>query len=131
MREILFRGKFGEEWKYGYLIVEPKGLVIKEPYELNQSNIWHIDSETIGQYTGLVDKNGTKIFDGDIAELKRFGDTCVGKIIFNHKTAGFEFWWNVIVGAYGEKATHQANMSVSHEINVIGNIYDNPELLTS
>ena len=31
MREILFRGKFGNEWKYGFLSIEPKGLVIKEP----------------------------------------------------------------------------------------------------
>lgn len=33
MREILFRGKFGNEWKYGFLSIEPKGLVIKEPYK--------------------------------------------------------------------------------------------------
>ena len=66
MREILFRAKFENEWKYGYLSVEPKGLVIKEPYELNQSHIWHIDPETVGKYTGLTDKNGTKIFEGDI-----------------------------------------------------------------
>ena len=72
-REILFRAKFGNDWKYGYLSVEPKGLVIKEPYELNQSNIWHINPETVGQYTGLTDKNGTKIFEGDIVKDEQSG----------------------------------------------------------
>ena len=72
-REILFRGKFGNDWKYGYLSIEPKGLVIKEPYELNQSHIWHIDPETVGQYTGLLDKNGKKIFGGDIVKDEQSG----------------------------------------------------------
>ena len=63
MREILFRGKFGNEWKYGFLSIEPKGLVIKEPYKNESSNVWHIDADTVGQYTDLTDKNGTKIFE--------------------------------------------------------------------
>ena len=128
MREICFRGKSEDngEWLFGDLFHRNEEVLIKNYFEgFNISVI----RETVGQYTGLTDKNGRRIFEGDIAELKRFGDTCVGKILFNQRTAGFEFWWNVTVGAYGEKATHAVNLSVCHDINVIGNIHDNPELL--
>nr|DAX09525.1 MAG TPA: hypothetical protein [Caudoviricetes sp.] len=43
MREILFRGKFGNEWKYGFLSIEPQGLVIKEPYKNDSSNVWDLE----------------------------------------------------------------------------------------
>lgn len=133
MREILFRGKRADngEWVYGNLFIPdypdyPTEICIG-------TNIvritYDVIPKTVGQFTGLIDKNRKKIFDGDIAKFKRFGDTCIGKIIFNQKTGGFEFWWNVTVGAYGEKATYRANLSVCDDIEVIGNIHDNFELL--
>lgn len=115
-REILFRGKFGNEWKYGYLSVEPKGLVIKELYEKNQSNIWHIDPETVGQYTGLTDKNGKKIFWGDIIKIRnKTRYVFFGVCRYRHTN-------------YGEYAV---DLSVKDGSNceVIGNIHDNPELM--
>ena len=121
MREILFRGKFGNEWKYGFLSIEPKGLVIKEPYKNESSNVWHIDADTVGQYTGLTDKNGTKIFEGDIV---KYGDT-VHNVVFEQKngTAYFGLVYSTLetlsFGYYQDLK----------QIEVIGNIYDNPELL--
>lgn len=121
MREILFRGKFGNEWKYGFLSIEPKGLVIKEPYKNESSNVWHIDADTIGQYTGLTDKNGTKIFEGDIV---KYGDT-VHNVVFEQRngTAYFGLVYSTLetlsFGYYQDLK----------QIEVIGNIYDNPELL--
>lgn len=121
MREILFRGKFGNEWKYGFLSIEPKGLVIKEPYKNESSNVWHIDADTVGQYTGLTDKNGTKIFDGDIV---KYGDT-VHNVVFEQRngTAYFGLVYSTLetlsFGYYQDLK----------QIEVIGNIYDNPELV--
>ena len=85
--------------------------------------------ETIGQYTGLTDKNGKKIFEGDICRFKRFNDIHVGEIVFNVTTASFVMRYQSIVGAYGEKATQKMLLSVCDDIEVIGNIHDNPELM--
>lgn len=121
MREILFRGKFGNEWKYGFLSIEPKGLVIKEPYKNESSNVWYIDADTVGQYTGLTDKNGTKIFEGDIV---KYGDT-VHNVVFEQRngTAYFGLVYSTLetlsFGYYQDLK----------QIEVIGNIYDNPELV--
>lgn len=145
MREILFRGKAinrkngghyrtdykNGDWVYGLIERYYDDAFPNVPVTMrNTDGVSGIDIDytTIGQYTGLKDKNGKRIFEGDIAKFRRFENNYIGKIVFNYKTAGFEFWWNVIVGAYGEKATHTANLSVCDEIEVIGNIHDNPEL---
>lgn len=120
MREILFRGKFGNEWKYGFLSIEPKGLVIKEPYKNESSNVWHIDADTVGQYTGLTDKNGTKIFEGDIIDfLYRSGYDDYGIVQYDADETEFGFVYNSIYEGLGRHYQ-------SKDIEVIGNIFDNP-----
>lgn len=123
MREILFRGKFGNEWKYGYLTIEPRGLAIKEPYVNAASNIWHIDTKTVGQYTGLNDKNGNKIFEGDIVDfLDRSDGDGYGVVRYDENETEFEFEYDNIYRSLGRYYNPK-------EIEVVGNIYDNPELL--
>lgn len=94
---------------------------------------WHaveIIPETLGGCTGKNDKNGRMVFEGDIVRVKKFNDDpIIGKIVFNENTAGFEVWWNIVVGAYSEKATRKENFAVCGQMEVIGNIYDTPELL--
>ena len=122
MREILFRGKFGNEWKYGFLSIEPQGLVIKD----YNTNVWHIDSNTLGQYTGFKDKDGNKIFEGDILA---FDDMDGSKGIY-------EVFWDGNNGKFAIAASGNRNYGDDFELferneyfkwfTVIGNIYDSP-----
>ena len=131
MREILFRGKRTDNgtWAYGYLFCIWERTYLCWGTTNDVPNMKEVIPETVGQFTGLTDKNGKRIFEGDICRFKRFNDICIGKIVFNVKTASFVMWYQSIVGAYGEKATHKMLLSECDNIEIIGNIHDDPELL--
>lgn len=117
MREILFRGKnIAGKWVYGVPLICNEVAFISRIFEDNIRVI----PETVGQFTGLTDKNGKKIFEGDILKgcwkmiFEVYYDDCL--LQFRAKTVdGF----NKDIDYYG----------YPHQIEVIGNIYDNPELL--
>lgn len=123
MREILFRGKRKDncEWVKGSFWDEiPGDLGGIAPY--GSCCFHHVDLETVGQYTGLTDKNGKKAFEGDI-----FATKCnKGVIVFDdyYGTFGFQIWWR---GFPDDYATFREFGKPEFEI--IGNIHDNPELL--
>lgn len=135
IREVIFRGKRADngEWIEGDLLqIKYYNKPIIECKIMPQtpvSSAYPVLSETVGQYTGLTDKNGVKIFEGDICKFKRFNDVHIGKVVFNVTTASFIMWYQPIVGAYGEKATQKMLLSVCDNIEVVGNIHDNPEFL--
>ena len=135
IREVIFRGKRADsgEWVEGDLLqikyYNKPIIECKIMPQIPVSCVYGVLAETIGQYTGLTDRNGKRIFEGDICKFKRFNDVHVGKVVFNVTTASFIMWYQPIVGAYGEKATQKMLLSVCDYIEIIGNIHDNPELL--
>lgn len=137
MREVMFRGRMSdsEKWVFGYYCSFNGGADIFVPFteeekKANEGHIfsavgglWYsVRSETVGQFTGLTDKNGKKVFEGDI-----FATRCnKGVIAFDDDmgTFGFQIWWK---GFPDDFATLKEFGKPNFEI--IGNIYDNPELL--
>lgn len=149
MREILFRGIpkddvtrhfFADIWKddcegsfvYGSLIISKDRyyICVSALCKINccinngMTSMIEVIPETVGQYTGLTDKNGKKIFSGDVVKIylyepKGLANYEVGCIKYDNTKARFVF------------CTKEGNYSIdnSNVFEVIGNIHDNPELL--
>jgi uncharacterized phage protein (TIGR01671 family) len=149
MRDILFRAKAinrdsidgrcrrtdykNGDWVYG-LITKPYNEEYDFPAEMrNTDGVTgiEVDYKTIGQFTGLTDKNGTKVFEGDIVKFKHGGE--FDKEIY-YRNYAVEF-----INTYVTYGLRLRNRSIhfpfkkatasQHDAEVIGNIYDNPELI--
>lgn len=133
MREILFRGKRRDDgrWVYGYLVKLPC------PIHVGDSSPWHIivppvdpddnggrynvDPDTVGQYTGLTDKNGQRIFEGDILRyINEDGESHYITVVFEECAFLIE-----------DEGITDPDLLTSYGClgpEVFGNIHDNPDL---
>ena len=142
MREILFRGKRIDngEWLEGSFLNDRDGSFYICPAVSDISygdggnrrriGCWYkVDHSTVGQYTGLKDKNGKRIFEGDVCRFREWsnGEMCwVGKVHWEHQ----QF---MISGGPNKECETMFELCMSRfipeNIEVIGNITDNPELM--
>ena len=122
VREILFRGKREDngKWVYGNLLQHPNGQCFVL-VEIGGFKVFSVIPFTVGQYTGLCDKNGNKIFEGDVVAYRKYGNLAVvwddGAFQFMRKKAFYDLFYDLL---------EDINPSGCE---VIGNRWDNPELL--
>ena len=121
MREILFRGKQKNtgEWFYGNLF--DKDISGRTHITTTNIGCLNIDHETVGQFTGMTDKHGTKIFEGDIIRESYKGHERIYHVFWDDDYSAFR--------AKCEDITFYLDEIVESHCEVIGNIHDNKELL--
>lgn len=143
MREILFKAKRidngewiegyifdngfdGEEKKYfvGGLIIEKYNGTACDDWNITGIDFCEINPETLCQFTGLYDKNGKRIWENDVVWLVCDGKEHIYQIVWDNSELDFK-------AAKGEEnyGTNYEYLLCCDDIEVIGNIFDNPELL--
>ena len=129
MRDILFRGKCIEtgKWVYGgilqtenwtsiYSCKDYMGSYYEPPY--SDTEEYDVIPKTVGQYTGVKDKNGKRIFEGDVVKMRAYGGGFCKSVVY-FKNGKF--------AVDGDR--YNFKDICSRSVKVIGNIHDNPELL--
>lgn len=124
MREIKFRGmsKDSGKWLYGCL-----SMIGRYTTVMDKGVGEIVDAKTVGQYTGLKDRRGQKIYEGDILEfkpLRLLNELPPGRVEYCDEEARYVVWFR------GEKNVKSLSwVTTLYKAFIAGNVYENPELL--
>lgn len=156
MCEIKFRGRelFSGDWVYGSIsnLIDSSPAIITHAYVENKISSAHVvDSNTISQFTGIKDKNGKEIYKGDIAEVNYLGfikyrvQIHIGE--YEQDGSGGEYTGTKCFGVYAKALNpdqtdeneirvvpeylNETSLLSFDSVEIIGNIYENPELINS
>lgn len=133
MREILFRGKtknddWVEGWFCGATCDDPDGDAYQSSQIIEKNSLFWVEviPETVGQYTGLTDKNGTKIFEGDVMRFVSpdLEEPSAIRYVVEYIEDGFA------LRVAGRNLMEEFD-GVPELYEIIGNIHDNPELVST
>lgn len=128
MRNILFRGKdeyHPDNWVYGSL----KMFKVCSIFCNTLKTFLFVDADTVGQFTEKVDKYGKKIFEGDIVKTK-YGRLCIVTWFDSRMHVGWDLdVVNTRENVRNTSAPDAYDMWASENLEVVGNIHDNPEML--
>jgi uncharacterized phage protein (TIGR01671 family) len=128
MRTIKFRGlrTNGQGWVYGFYVYRPDGthLIYLPPFaDASQNTYYSVFPESVGQFTGLTDKNGVEIFEGDVLECETNIDVIKCEVLFDNSHCSY------CLKTIGKKPLQFPIKAFVKNYLVIGNIHSNPELL--
>lgn len=120
-REIKFRGKDVEndnQWRYGSLIQYPNGCCVIVEFDSDGNELsYDVKPDTVGRYTGLKDKNGKDVYEGDIVRHRGYNGMKISVVVFSDGCFN--------VGRHQGSSTKETPMLITANCEVIGNIYDN------